>query len=67
MNATEYITGYSAIRALADNRIQDLTPLAGRTEITFLNVRGNNISDLSAVSDLPMMEELYARTDADQL
>jgi hypothetical protein len=41
-----------------DNRIADISPLAGLTKLTTLNLKGNQISDITSLGDLTNLTEL---------
>jgi hypothetical protein len=46
---------------LDDNRLTDVSPLAGLTKLETLTLRGNQISDLSPLAGLTLLQELDLR------
>ncbi len=45
------------------NNILDISPLAGLTQLTHLNLDQNNISDISPLAGLTQLQHLYIRED----
>lgn len=47
--------------ALGSNQVLDLNPLAGLTELQYLNISGNPVLDLTALSGLPNIKTVVAQ------
>lgn len=63
MDSLEYLKDCGALYELKanDDQIQDLTPLAGKESLTFLELNGNPVSDLAPLSECPRLTVLTLR------
>ncbi|MBN1506553.1 MAG: leucine-rich repeat domain-containing protein [Sedimentisphaerales bacterium] len=57
LTGLEYALNVTSLN-FEDNRITDISPLAGLTKLTTLNLKGNQISDIASLSDLTDLTEL---------
>ena len=58
LTGLEYATNLVDL-ALWDNRVTDLSPIAGLTQLRWIALNGNSVSDLSPLVELKNLRDLY--------